>query len=313
MSHHHPQPASASLFPLRTLLAALSSLLLLLPACQEPVIGSGQDLTASPRPGATAASNSPAATGATLGGVVKNRETGALVNGATVRLDTRSTETDQAGFYQFAATPAGQAKLIVLHPNYQPYSETLTLDANRRIVDVQLLPNGAATPGPSVTPSATPPLILLPDGSTSPMPTPSASASASASASPSASASATPRPTATPAYDPRLDDAEQAEVTVKRRSNGLELLFLLQSANGSPVNWEWGQVKVEYFIADANLNSNGSRDQVTSGRTVINAYGEEFVVGTGGRVVPDEVLVNFVLTLPDEREIEHEMTVEVNG
>lgn len=307
----------------------LLSLLGCLMACQEPVLTQGQqDLTNRPPSPATSAITQPdtgSPTQASLGGLIRERDSGKLVSGATVRLDTRATSSDQAGFYQFLNPGSGEAKLIVIHPDYAPFTETLSLDGKRRIHDVQLSLTGApaASPtpqlssSPGVTPSASPtPLILLPDGSVAtPAPTASPSPSASSSSSPqssgSPSASATPVASASPAWDPRLDEAAQAEVLVKRRSNGLELTFLLAKINGIPVNWEWGQIKVEYYIG--KVGAPAADSLVTSGRSVINAFGDSFVVTTGQAQVPETVRVKFTLTLPDARIIENEMIVQVSG
>ncbi len=302
------------------------SLISAITACQEPVLNPsqsdlGQNSSASPANSANLTNSNQAS----LGGLIRERDTGKFISGASVRLDTRSTSSDQAGFYQFMNPGSGEVKLIVMHPNFATYTETLTLDSQRRIHDVQLSPLGTAPSAspdaqssPNISPSSSPtPIILLPDGSvSSPSPSASASASASPQASPSpsstsSSASATPSPSPSPAWDPKLDDATQAQVLVKRRSNGLELVFLLAQNNGGPVNWEWGQVKVEYFIG--KTSGPNTESLVTSGRTVINAYGEGFVVVTSQAQGLDSVRVKFTLTLPDNRLIENEMLVQVSS
>ncbi|HEY9839040.1 MAG TPA: carboxypeptidase regulatory-like domain-containing protein [Candidatus Obscuribacterales bacterium] len=284
--------------------------LLLLAGCQEPVLNdSQQDLTQSrsqSRP-PQAVPSAVVTDSAALGGIVRDGISGKLISGATVRLDTRATESDQAGFYQFAASQKGEFKLIVLHPDYQPYTETLQLDGTRRIHDVQLTPLGAtappaasSSPGPVASPT---PILLLPNGSTA---SPGASPTASPLATPSVSPTATPVPTASPAYDPLLDEAVQAEVLIKRHPNGLELVFLLQRSNGQPVNWEWGEVQVQYFLAD------NAGQLLTNGGTVLNAYGESFVVSPSNGQVPDQVQIQYTLTLPDHRQIEATDTVTVS-
>lgn len=313
--------------PFRLLAPALSLGLLL--SCQEPVLNLNQQDLSQPGP---SASNSPgpvASGEAQLAGIVSDQISGALLNDAQVRVDTTGVRSDAAGFYLFEGLRAGEAKLIVQHPGYRPHTRTLQLSAGRQTVDIALLPVDAplpvtpsdappdslptAQPGsPAPAPSPTP-IILNPDGSTSvPSAAPSASASPLPSATPSASPSASP--SANPgnsAYDPELDRTAQAEAIVKSHPNGLQLQFLLSRSNGLPVNWGWGQVRVEYYLA--NLEPDNSLGQfLTSGSSVLLSNGDGFVLSNLSQSPNTRIRINFTLTLPDQRKISQEESLTVN-
>lgn len=304
--------------------------LALMSSCQEPVLNlNQQDLS---QPGATESpANRPdAADAAQLAGIVSDQLSGALLNDAQIRVDTTGVRSDAAGFYLFESLPVGEAKLIVQHPGYRPHTRTLQLSAGRQTVDIALLPVGAdmpvpapdspATSIPAPQPGASPaPIILNPDGSTSmpssaPTATPPVSPIASPSAAPSASPTATASPSANPdnsPYDPELDRVAQAEAIVKSHPNGLQLQFLLSRSNGLPVNWGWGEVKVEYYLA--NLEPDDSLGQfLTSGSSVLLSNGDGFVLSNLSQSPNSRIRINFTLTLPDQRKISQEQSLTVN-
>lgn len=286
-------------------------------ACQEdPVLNQQQSDLSQNRPAASSSTNpdTPAANPAqTLSGIVRDQQTGKLIAGASIRLDTLLGSSDQVGFYQFKQPPAGASKLIVVHPDYESFVETITVQGNRQIYDIQMVPKGMgqnplslpsvmASSSPGLEPSASAtPIMLLPSG----VPTPT---SASSSPTPTTVSSPTPTPQATPssAYDPILDEAAQGEVLVKRHSKGLELVFSLQQANGLPVNWSWGSVGVEYYLADL------SGRILANGKSVILSNGESFVV-TSSESFSEQVQVSITFTLPDARTLSFQSTLTVGS
>jgi len=306
---------------LRPTLLSLTTLCLLVGACQDPVLNLQQrDPTQPSRAAPEAPADTEAATGQSrLAGVIKDQQTGQLLNNAQIRVDAEAGKSDSAGFYQFLSLPPGEVKLIVQYPGYHPYTQTLTLVPGRQTVDVALLPLSVLPlpepmPNPDNpldgSPSAEPvPIILNPDGSTS---TPSPVATASASPSPVPSLSPSPSPSPSPAYDPDLDRVVQADVFIKRQGDGLQLSFVLQRSNGLPVNWSWGQVRVEYYLA--NLDSQGEVSQfLTNGSTVLNDNGDNFVVSNLTQTAGTQVRINFTLTFPNQRQVSQELTIPVGN
>ncbi|MGV3523657.1 MAG: carboxypeptidase-like regulatory domain-containing protein [Candidatus Sericytochromatia bacterium] len=302
---------------MKALLSPLLCLFVLLSACQEdPVLdGTPQDLTQNPG-NPISASPSPENTptpnvgnpDVQLAGVVRNSSTGALLANATVRVNDQATRTDSAGFYRLSPTQTGAVKLIVIQEGFQPYTATLELRSGSQIqdIDLQAADQNVATPVPTASEG---PIVLLPDGSASVMP-PRPTPSASPTPAP------TPVPTATPAWDPILDEAAQSDVLIRRRGqNQLELVFTLQRVNGLPVNWEWGQVLIDYNLGNPlNANSCDNAEFLTSGRSVINANGEGFVINLGSKEPENPVCINYTLTLPNREEIEQlSTTVAVGG
>lgn len=286
----------------------------LLTACQEdPVLsGSQTDLTqtaasVAPPGAAQSAASSPTAPPAptaepvlqaAISGLVKDAN-GQLLAQTEVRLDNLVTHTDAVGFYQFLNPPVGESKLIVQRSGYQTYTQTLRLDGDRRIVDVQLT---AAT-------ASSAPIVLLPDGTASALPSTSPAATASpiaaTSPTPGATSSADPAPTPSPAYDPQLDEAADSDVLLKRHANGLSLLFMLQKANGQPVNWEWGQITIQFVVT----GSDGT--PIANGVTVMNSFGDQFVASTSVTSLPNQAAVTYTLTLPDGRSLSGNLVREI--
>lgn len=288
--------------------------LLFLAACQEdPVLNQQQSDLSQNRPTAISSSSpdNPAVNSAqTLSGIVRDQQTGKLIAGASIRLDTLLSSSDQVGFYQFKQPPAGASKLIVVHPDYESFVETITVQGNRQIYDIQMTPKGmgplpsslpsvmaSSSPGLEPAASATP-IILLPSG----VPTPVSAVSAT----PTAVSSPIPQATPSSAYDPILEEAAQGEVLVKRHSKGLELVFSLQQANGLPVNWSWGSVGVEYYLADL------SGRILANGKSVILSNGESFVV-TSSETFSEQVQVSITFTLPDARTLSFQSTLTVGS
>lgn len=293
-------------------------------ACQEdPVINSGQDFTQptsassvnptassnnSSTPDSSAApQDSSGDTGVRLTGVVKDKASGLLLSEALIRIDTTSTITDGAGYYQMDHLVSGEAILIVQHPGYVPYTAQINLSSGRSFQDIALEP--LTGNNQSSSPSASPtPVILKEDGTVS-------QPSASASPSPSSSASNSPEPTPSPSsgYDPQLDEVVQTKVVARRQENGLALVFLLQRSNGLPVNWEWGTVKIEYYLANKTVPSEGSTLFLTSGTSILTANGDTFVVDTGDRNVENQIEINFTLTFPNGRQLPQDLTLNLNA
>lgn len=287
-------------------------ILCLLSACQEdPVLTTGQQDLSQPQPQTTSAPQvqatpTPMATpvlGTSIGGVVRDSVSGQLVSQATVRLDARSTLTDQTGYYLFLEPGKGEGKLIVEREGYQPFTQTVQIGDSKRVVDIQIVPANA----PTATPQT--PVVLQPDGSASVAPSASPAASPTPDSTPAPTATpgngATPSPTASPAYDPALDEVAQSEVLVKNHPNGVELTFSLQKSNGLPVNWEWGQITVQYVISGTDGKP------IANGVTVINSFGDKFVTNSAVSPLPNQVKAVYTLTLPDGRKISADTTVQV--
>lgn len=308
--------------------------LLLLHACQEPVISTGQtDTTQLPSSAGTPqpSSSSAVTTQTRLSGVVKNAATGELLSNTQIRLDTQEVSSDDAGFYQFESDLQGPVKLIVQRPGFQDFSQTLNLSQERQILDILLFPSEASSkptgqppvspsPSPSTNPSAnTEPIILLPDGTTatpspeptdaaSPTPSPSPSASASASAAPSPS----PSPSASPAFDPKIEEIEHSQIIIQLKENDLlSLSFLFETASGLPVNWDGGTVNVEYFLATSD-SSGGAGEFLTSGKSLVTANGDGFSVSIAGRNLKQFVQAQYTLKLPDGRSLNQNQTVQLS-
>lgn len=283
-------------------------ILCLLSACQEdPVLSTGQqDLSqaqpqtsSAPQIQATPTPTATPAIGTSLGGVVRDSVSGQLVSQATVRLDARSTLTDQTGYYLFLEPGQGEGKLIVEREGYQPFTQTVQIGDSKRVVDIQIVPANA--PAPTATPQT--PVVLQPDGSASVSPSPSPSPTPAPTATPGNGA--TPSPTASPAYDPVLDEVAQSDVLVKNHPNGVELTFTLQKANGVPVNWEWGQIMVQYVISGTD------GQPIANGVTVMNSFGDKFVTNSSVSPLPNQVKAVYTLTLPDGRKVSADSTVQV--
>lgn len=325
--------------PARTFL--LGSALLLVGACTEPVIQTQTSTLADPPRVSAAPPASPAPVAGSLpspgsgflSGVVTDGATQRLLAGVTVRLGDKRVQTDQAGYYELAQLEAGEAKLIVEAPGYAPQAITVEIQSRRQVRDLSLqagtgivptvplpsstVPNTATTPVPGSSPT---PILLLPGGATA-TPTPAASATATpvpnASASASGNASPTPAPTASPLYDPILDDAKASELFLKRKINGVELNFLLSKSNGLPVDWKWGVVQVEYYLAQS-VTTNGVSapgNLISSGRTIIAQSNEPFLLTLNAEQLGqlgEKVYANYTLTLPDKRQLKLQKEFPIN-
>ena len=298
-----------------------------LASCDPVLSTAGSDLT-QPTSTTAASSATPDNTSIRLNpvsliGVVRARANQALISNATVRINSQSVQSDSAGFFQLDDLPQGEVKLIVIAPGYQAYTKTLTLKAGSQVEDIDLsvmgeilpeptpsptIPNdGSESPNPSATasPQASPggTLILLPDGSASVAPTPTPSPSVTPTPVPTSSASPAASATPEPPYDPILDEAVDAQVLISRQNADLRLTYTLTQVNGLPVNWSKGTVQVEYFLASAE------GEFLTSGRSVITANGDGFVVSLGSRTVGDNVIADYVLTLPNLSQIKKKETL----
>ncbi|MGE3728037.1 MAG: carboxypeptidase regulatory-like domain-containing protein [Candidatus Sericytochromatia bacterium] len=297
----------------------LGSALLMVGACTDPVIET-QTLTPADPPRVSAAPVSapntvsspfPSLGSGFLSGVVSDAASQRLLPGVTVRLGDKQVQSDQAGYYQFEQIEAGEAKLIVEAPGYLPQAITVEIQARRQVRDLSLqlasgglppLPTAGPTPAPLTSPT---PILLLPGGAT---PSPAISASVIPLPSVSAVATPTPVPTPSPLYDPVLDDAKLSEVFLKRKINGLELNFLLYKSNGLPVDWKWGVVQVEYYLAQS-VSSNGVSapgNLISSGRTIIAQSNEPFLLTLNAEqltLLGEKIYVNYTLTLPDKRQL----------
>jgi hypothetical protein len=277
---------------------------LLLFACAEPVLNSPASPEASPSGAATAHDGR-------LSGLVRDRESGALLANLTVRLDDQSVVTDAQGFYRFENVPAGELKLIVAAPGYSPYTDTLTFNGGRQVRDITLGSTGAASPLPSLSPSGSPQPevsatpIFLPDPDVSAQPNPTSSPTATPNPTPTPTP--VPSPTATPAYDPLIDEVKTSELFVKRDGDRLELTLSLQrNLNGPPVPWQWGSVRVSYTLgkplgSPAELD-NSEPLQGGSGSTQLPRSQENyFPVFVSPTELDEYVFVYYEVTLPGGR------------
>lgn len=297
--------------------------LLSLSACEtEPVIfGPQEDLTQSqnanqgsiPSTPTTSAEPSessrlplsPDTDDVRLTGVIKDQSTGLLLSEALIRVDTQAAISDGAGFFQIDNLEAEKVILIVQQPGYIPYTATVELKSGRNFHDIDLVPlaQNANQNSPSPSASATP-IILEEDGST-PAPT----------ATPNSGESVTPTPTPSPSgpYDPQIDEIALSNVVMRRKENGLELVFLMQRSNSLPVNWEWGSISVEYFLANTTIFAEDTTYFLTSGKTELRQNGDTFVVDPGNRQVGDEIEIDFTLTFPNGRELKQTETVTLSN
>lgn len=73
--------------------------------------------------------NVPLQTG-NLNGVVREMNTNAVIEGASVTLGNRSTTTNSSGYYEFLAAPAETADLTCTKTGYPNYSESVSVPAN---------------------------------------------------------------------------------------------------------------------------------------------------------------------------------------
>ncbi len=282
-------------------------LLMLSTSCQEPVLSTntpGKDMTQESPPPTTGATPLPQ-NNLVLQGVIQEAGTQRLLPGVTVRINTTSQVSDEAGFFRFENLAPGEVKLIATAPNYVPINRTLELTAGTQTEDLMLQPVTASSPSP--TPEASPtPIILLPDGSTAtPEPTPMPTATATPTPS------ATPTPEATPTTEPSasstLNEATQASVLVQRKNEDLLLTFTLNKSNGAPVQWSGDQVFIEYYIATPG-------DEIlTSGKSLITSNGDRFVVSLGGRPSTEMVKVDITLLLPNQQVLTIQDLVNVQG
>jgi hypothetical protein len=315
----------------RTAFIGLSLLSLALASCGDPVINTSSNTAAEPQTLATPNANLSLEKGF-LSGVVMNTQK-SLLAGVTVRLGEQKVETDQTGYYQFSQVQPGEVKLIAEAPGYTPVALTVTIGAARQVQDLSLSTVQAGT-SPVILPSAPPssdtvtspstsptPVFLLPDGSSSAAPIASSSPAVQANPTPvpatPVAGSPTPAPTASPLYDPNLDEAKLSELFLKRKSNGLELNFLLSKSNGLPVDWSWGVVKVEYYLAQTQTN-NGIKSPgslITSGRTIIAQSNESFILTLSSEQMSqlgDSLYANYTLTLPDLRTLSLEKEFSIH-
>lgn len=306
-------------------LSALLLVPLLLSACTDPVLDTQTLAPAAPAlvPSAQPEPRVGEALGTgSLSGVVRD-QTQKLLPGVTVRLNGQQTQTDQVGFFEFSRLEPGEFKLIAEASGYQPVAVTVQLQARRQVQDLSLQalapPVQPLTPSPLVSPALQP--VFLPPQEPSP-----------ASASPQPQNIATPQPTvtatsspavATPSprppslYDPELDEAAVVELFLKRKANGVQLNFLLSKLNGLPVEWDWGVVQVEYYLAQP-LNQQGVVTPgvlISSGRSVLTTNNQPFLLfldSTALTLLGDEVYATCTLTLPDKRQLTLRQVVDVN-
>lgn len=309
----------------------LGSALLMVGACTDPVI-ENQAVTPADPPRVSAApvsapitpSSLPSLGTGFLSGVVSDAASQRLLPGVTVRLGAKQVQSDQSGYYQFELIEAGEAKLIVEAPGYPPQAITVEIQPRRQVRDLSLQAgSGAVQPtgippsaGPTPTPLNSPaPIFLLPGGAiATPTPTPSTTPVAT---TPVPATTPTPMPTPSPLYDPVLDDAKLSEVFLKRKINGVELNFLLYKSNGLPVDWKWGVVQVEYYLAQS-ISTNGVSapgNLISSGRTIIAQSNEPFLLTLNAEQLGqlgDKVYANYTLTLPDKRQLKLQKEFPIN-
>lgn len=316
----------------------LASALLLLGACTDPVI-ENSSLTALDQPSAApvslpgpVSSVAPRTGTGFLSGVISDGVTQRLLPGVTVRVGEKRVQTDQAGYYQFEQLEAGEVKLIAEAVGYLSQAITIEIQPRRQVRDLGLQPGSGGSLPPLESPPATaplptalplpsasvPPIVLLPGGGVAtPSPMVSASPLPSPTTSPAPNVTPTPSPTPSSLYDPVLDEAKLSELFLKRRSNGLELNFLLYKANGLPVDWQWGVVQVEYYLAQS-VSTNGVTapgNLITSGRSIIAKSNEPFVSTLNAEqmaVLGETIFANYTLTLPDKRKLSLQKEFRIN-
>ena len=76
-----------------------------------------------------------------ISGHITDVGTGNRIPGSTIKLLEQSIETGVDGAYAFQGVPYGDAHtLIVSDPDYKPYSESVTLNQDRLVVNIMLTP-----------------------------------------------------------------------------------------------------------------------------------------------------------------------------
>ncbi len=76
-----------------------------------------------------------------VSGHITDVGTGNRIPGSTIKLLEQSIETGVDGAYAFQGVPYGDTHtLIVSDPDYKPYSETITLNQERLVVNIMLTP-----------------------------------------------------------------------------------------------------------------------------------------------------------------------------
>ena len=292
-------------------------MVLLLGACADPVLDTG--LIPAPVSSPLAAPvPTPVMVGtAALSGVVSGPGGQPLLAGIRLRINGQSVLSDSTGFYRFSGLEPGEVKLIAEGSGYQPVALTVRLQSGQQVQDLALVAVRGAEPTAAPSASAgSPQPIFLPPSDLPASPVPTATALPVISPTPVATLAPTPQPTATPLYDPALDQAAVVNLFLKRKTTGLELNFLFARLNGLPVEWQWGTVQAEYYLAvplkQAGTVSGG--ELITSGRTGLSGSNQPFVLpldSVQSRLLGETVFATCTLTFPDQRVLTFQKEISV--